>query len=139
MLQTAGAAVIRVWVFVFRAQEPVESIQAIGPEALVKAQPLMGAGKRSGLKTAMMGAPAHLAADHAGALQNLDMLRRRRQRNRKWGRQFTHRPFPPRQITQHLAAGGVSQGMKDGIHLQCLLFNHVVEYKRLALNSQPYG
>ena len=56
------------------AQEPVERIEAVGPEAFVEAQPFVGAGERPGLEAAEMGAAAHLAADQAGVFQRLDVL-----------------------------------------------------------------
>src|SRR5712692_7166930 len=67
--------------FVLLAEEPFEQIQPLGPETLVEAQPLVGAGERSGVEAAQMGAAAHLATDHPGVLQRLDVLRGGRERN----------------------------------------------------------
>src|SRR5436190_8383722 len=56
------------------AQQAVEGVQPVGPEALVEVQPLMGTGKRPGIEAANMGAAAHLAADQPGMLQRLDVF-----------------------------------------------------------------
>jgi hypothetical protein len=60
--------------FVLFAEELFEHIQTLGPEALVEAQPLVGAGERSGVEAAQMGAAAHLATDQPGVLQRLSWL-----------------------------------------------------------------
>jgi len=56
-------------------EEPFERIQTVGPEALVEVQPPVGAGERSGVETAQMGAAAHLAPDQPGFLQRLNVFR----------------------------------------------------------------
>ncbi len=50
---------------VLLAEESFEDIQTLGPEPLVEAQPLMGAGERSGVEAAEMRAATHLAADQS--------------------------------------------------------------------------
>src|SRR5438105_2172204 len=60
-------------VCVLRAEESFEHLQSVGPEALVEAQPLVGAGERSGGETAQMRAAAHLAPEQPGVLQHLDV------------------------------------------------------------------
>ena len=106
--------------FVVLAEEPFEHIQTVGPEALVEAQPLVGAGERSGVEAAQMGAAAHLAADQPGVLQRLDVLRGGRERDREGFRKLAHRSLATGEVAQHLPARGVAEGMKDGIELRCL-------------------
>jgi hypothetical protein len=68
---------------VLHAEELFEHIQAVDPEALVEAQPLVGTGERSGGEAAQMGAAADLATDQPGVLQRLDVLRSGRERDRE--------------------------------------------------------
>jgi hypothetical protein len=35
--------------------------------------------------------------------------------------------------------GGVAEGVKDGVQLRCLVFNHAVEYDNESSESQPAG
>src|SRR5437588_10129067 len=77
---------------VLLAKEAFEDIQTADPEALVEAQPFVGAGERPGLETAEMRPAAHLAADQAGILQRFDVLGRGRKRDRERFRQLAHRP-----------------------------------------------
>src|SRR5260370_1041347 len=59
---------------VLLAKETFEHIQTVSPEALVEAQPFVGAGEWSGVEAAEMGAAAHLAPDQSGVLQRLYVL-----------------------------------------------------------------
>src|SRR5262249_19698048 len=93
----------------------------------------MRACQRPRLEPAEMRAPLHLAADQASAFQNLDVLGGRRERHRKWLREFAHRPLAGREVAQHLPPRGVAERVKDGIHLECLKLNHVVKYRRAEL------
>jgi hypothetical protein len=64
-----------------------------------------------------MGAAAHLAADQPGVLQRLDVLGGGRERDREGFGKLADRPFAAGEVTQHLPARGVAQGVKDGIQL----------------------
>ena len=112
---------------VFFAEQPVEDVEALGPEALVEAQPLERAGERSGIEAADMGAAAHLAADQPGMLQRLDVFRGGGERNRKRFGELAHGAFAVGQLAQHLPARGVAERVEDRVEPVSLLFNHVVE------------
>ena len=85
----------RGFLFVLLAEEPIEDVEARGPEALVEAQPLMRGLERSRIEATEMGASAHLALDQSGAFQDLDVLRGRRERDgeglERAGRRFARR------------------------------------------------
>ena len=102
------------------AEEPVEGIQTLGPEAFVEAQPLMGTGERSGFEAAQMGAAAHLATDQPGILQRLDVLGGGGERDREGFRELAYRPLALGKIVEHPPTGCVAESMKDGIQLRCL-------------------
>lgn len=109
LLQRTGASVIRVWSFRLRHTTAVREHPAGRSRSVCRSPATHGR---------WQAAPAQFCNDgcarahHAGALQNLDMLRRRRQRNRKRLRQLSHRPFSPRQIAQHLPARGITKSVK---------------------------
>ena len=124
---------------VLRAEEPFKHIQTVGPEALVEAQPLVGAGERSGVEATQMSAPAHLATDKSGVLQRLDVLRRSRERHREGVGKLAYRPLTADQFAKHPPARGVAEGVKDHVQLRRLQFNHVVEYTFAPSDSQPIG
>ena len=105
---------------VVRAQEPVEQIQTVGPEALVEGQPLVRAGEPPGGEAAQMGAAAHLAPDEPGVFQRLDVLRGGRERDRKGFRKLTDRSLATGEFAKHPSARGVAEGVKDGIELRCV-------------------
>ena len=72
------------------------------------------------------------AADEAGPFQRFDVLGGRRQRHVEGRRQFPHCALAVRERAQHPAAGGVAQGVENGVEADVgegeLLFNHIVEY-----------
>src|SRR5262245_61471467 len=105
---------------VLRAEEAFEHLQPVGPEALVEAEPLVGAGERAGGEAAQMRAAAHLAPEQPGVLQHLDVLRGRRERDREGGCQLADRTRTLGEVAQHLPARGVAKGMKNGIELRSL-------------------
>ena len=105
---------------VLLAEEPFEHIQTVGPEALVEAQPLVGAGERSGVEAAQMGAAAHLATDQPGVLQRLDVLRGGRERDSEGFRKLAYRSLATGEFAKHPPARGVAEGVKDGIQLRRL-------------------
>jgi hypothetical protein len=103
-----------------RAEEAFEHLQPVSPEALVEAQPLVGAGERAGGEAAQMRAAAHLTPEQPGVLQHLDVLRGRRERDREGGRQLADRARALGEFVQHPPACGVAEGMKDGIQVSGL-------------------
>ena len=86
----------------------------------------MGAGERPGIEPAQMGAAAHLAADHPGIFQHLDVLGGGRERDREGCGELAHRPLAAGKLAQHLPPRGVAQRVENGIHLGVLVI-------------QPYG
>ena len=80
----------------------------------------MRAGERSGVETAQMGAPAHLATDQPGVLQRLDVLRGRRERHGEGLGELADRSLAAGEFAQHAPARGVAERVKDGVQLRCL-------------------
>jgi hypothetical protein len=64
-----------------------------------------------------MGAAAHLATDQPGVLQRLDVLGGSLERDCEGSGKLAYRPFAIGKVAQHLPAGGVAQGVKDGVQL----------------------
>ena len=77
-----------------------------------------------------MGAAAHLAADEAGVLERLDVLRGGGQRDGERLGELPDRALPAGERAEHPAAGGVAEGVEDRVEFGRLKFNHVVEYER---------
>ena len=121
------------------AQEPFEHIEPVGPEALVEAQPLVGAGERSGVEAAQVGAAADLATDQPGVLQHLDVLGGGRERDREGFCQLAHRSLAAREVAEHLPPRGIAEGMKHRAEHRVFLFNHMVEYTDRERECQPIG
>ena len=86
-----------------------------------------------------MRAPAHVAADHPGIFQHLDMLRCRGKRHREGLCQLADRPFAGGQLAQHRPARRITQRVEDYIECVRIMFNHVVEYERITFYFQPIG
>ena len=97
------------------AQESFERIQSLRPELLVEGEPLVRAAQRAGFEPAHMGPATHLATDQPGALERLDVLRRRGERDREGLCELTDGPFAGGEVGQHAAAGGVAEGVEDGV------------------------
>ena len=64
-----------------------------------------------------MGAAAHFAADQAGALERLDVLRGGGERNLERLGELADRALAAGEVAQHLAAGGVTERVEDGVEL----------------------
>lgn len=123
----------------FGLEHGVERIQSRIPELLVVAQPRLAFGERLRLQVAEMGAPPDLPRHQPGALQHLDVLGGRRERDMEGGCQFAHAARLPTEAAQHAPAGAVGEGVEDGIEPGGFMFNHVVEYWSLPENYQPFG
>lgn len=105
---------------VLLAEELFELIQTAVPEALVEAQPLVGAGERAGFEVAEMSAAAHLATDQPGVFQRLDVLRSGSKRDREGFRKLPDRLRATGEFVKHPSTRGVAQGVKNRIHLTCI-------------------
>jgi len=81
-------------------------------------------------------AAAHLATDQPGVLQRLDVFRGRRERHGKGLCKLAYRSFPTGELAKHSPTRGIAEGVKDGIELRPI-FNHMVEYRHPAPDSQP--
>ena len=79
-----------------------------------------------------MSAAADIAADQACGFEHLDMLRRRGERHRKRFGEFAHRALAGREIAEHGAPRRVAEGVEDRIESERIMFNHEVEYERIA-------
>jgi len=104
--------------FVLLAEEPIEDVEARGPEALVEAQPLMRGLEWSGIEATEMGASAHLALDQSGAFKHLDVLRGRRKRHCKGLGELADGSLTGGELEKHLTARGIAQRMKDRTELR---------------------
>ena len=49
------------------------------------------------------------------------------------------RPFAAGKLLKHPATGRVAEGVKHGVEMSRLKFNHVVEYEVAAENCKPFG
>ena len=105
----------RRFVRILCTKKALERIQAVSPEALVKAQPLVGAGEWSRVEAAQMSASAHLTKDQSRVLQHFDVLRGPCKRHRKRLGKLAYRSLTADQFAKHPPARGVAQGMKDNI------------------------
>ena len=125
--------------FVLLAEEPVEDVEARGPEALVEGQPLVRGLERSGVEATEMGASANLTLDQPRAFQDFDVLRSRSERHRKGLRKLADRPLARGEFDQHAPARRIAQRVEDGGKLWGQQFNHVVEYRLVIFECQPFG
>ena len=62
-----------------------------------------------------MGAAAHLATNHPGLLQRLDVLGSGRERDRERFRQLAYRPLAVGKFAQHPPARGIAERVKDDV------------------------
>jgi hypothetical protein len=86
-----------------------------------------------------MGAPAYLAPDQPGMLQRPDVLRGGGERDGEGPGELADRPLASGEGPQHVPAGGIAEGVEDGIELGGVLFNHAVEYACGRTDCQPFG
>ena len=94
------------------AQKPFEHAEAIGPEALVEAQPFVRAGQRAGIEPAIMGPTAHIAPDQPRIFQSLDMLGGRGERYGERRGELADRAFATGEIAQHPPPSRIAQRME---------------------------
>src|ERR1700712_3617765 len=111
---------------VFLAEKAVEDVEALGPEALVEAQPLVRAGERAGAEPAPVRAAAYLAPDQSGGFKCLDVFGGRGQRHGMGRGELGDRSLAAREFPQHGPPGGVPKRVECGI--KDAMFNHKVEY-----------
>src|SRR3954469_12422956 len=102
------------------AQQPLECVEAAGPEAFVESEPGVGAGERPWREAAEMRAAAHLAVDQPCIFQRLDVLRSRRKRDRERFGQLANGSFAIDELAQHAPARRVAESVKDRVELRCL-------------------
>jgi hypothetical protein len=115
-----------------------KGVKALLPEARVVAEPCVCVGERCRFKAADVGAAADGPADEAASLERFDMLGGAGEGHAERRGQFADRALAIREGTQHLAARGIGECMKDGVEPVCRsppgrLFNHVVEYRTGSL------
>src|SRR6185437_1921280 len=103
----------RGFLFVLLAKEPVQNVEAGGPEALVEGEPLMRGLERARVEAAHVGPPAHLALDQACALEDLDVLRGRGQRHGEGLGELPDRALAGGEFAQHAPSRRVAQRVKD--------------------------
>ncbi len=123
----------------FPAEECLEDIEVSGPELFVRAEPLVSARERAWVQSTNVCAAADFAPQEPRSFERLDVFRCRRERDFERLRKLAHRFFAFRKIAEHAPARFVSKRMKDQVERGCLLFNHVVEYRCMPVNSQPVG
>ena len=118
---------------VLLAEEPIEHIEARGPEALVEAQPFVRGLERSRIEAAHVGAPAHLARISPAPSRTLMCFEAAASEMAKGSRELAHSSLPGGKLEKHPPAGRIAQRMKDGTELGASKFNHVVECTRRFL------
>jgi hypothetical protein len=83
-----------------------------------------------------VGATLDGTLDEACPLQHPDVFRGGGERNGERRGEPADRPLAVGERAQHLPAGTVAEGVEDGVEPDGFMFNHVVEYARLRLESQ---
>ncbi len=99
----------------------------------------MGLGEGRRIEAAQVLPPVHFAAHQARGLERLDVLGGRRERHVVRLGELAHGAFSMRELPEHPAAGGVSQGAEDGVEVRVCMFNHKVECRRVRGECQPLG
>ena len=85
-------------------------IEALGPEALIAIEPVVGLAHRLGMQAARDCAAGLFARDEAGVGQDVEMLHHRRQRHGKRFGEFAHRNgLALAELRQQRAPGGVRE------------------------------
>src|ERR1041385_6790681 len=109
------------------AQQCGEPLDAGVPEAVVTAEPIVGALERPRIDAAVVDASTHCAFHKAGPLERLDVLRGGRERHAVRCGELGNGLLTSGEPAQHGAPGRVAKGSKDEVE-SVLLINHVVEY-----------
>jgi hypothetical protein len=110
------------------AQLALESVEAIGPKALIEAQPSVGLCQAVGVEAAKMLPPLHGPAHEAGTFERLHVLGGAGERHAQRRGKVAYRQFAAGQTAQHSSPGRVGESMEDGVEMRGTLLNHLVEY-----------
>lgn len=97
------------------------------PEALVAAEPVVGALERSRVDAAVVDAPAYGAFHEPGPIQRLDVLRGRGERHPIWRRELANSVLALCKSLEHAAPGLVTECAEDEVEPRVIMFNHTVE------------
>src|SRR6185312_2347240 len=119
-----------------------EAVEALGPEALVEAQPIRGFGETVGAQPAAAERAVALAIDEPRPLEHLEMPRNRRQRDAEGLGELAHRRLPGREPRQNGAPRRIGEGGKglveDSCHLTTSLINKDVKSSPRPASSAFY-
>ena len=102
------------------AQQALENVEAVAPEAFVEADPFVRILERTRFQPAEMGPAHHRPPDKARAFQRLDVLRGGGKRHVERGGKFSDGALSVRKVAQHPAARGIAQSVENGVELSCL-------------------
>jgi hypothetical protein len=114
--------------FGFRlARFTFESVEAIGPEALIEAQPLVCLRQAVGVEAAKVLPSLHGPAHEACALERLYVLGGAGERHAQGSSQVADRQFAAGKTAQHSSPRRVGESMEDSVEMRGTLLNHLVE------------
>jgi hypothetical protein len=112
------------WIFL---QERGETVEIVGPEALVAIEPVHRLLHRTGRQPAGDGAAGLFAGDQAGVREHVEMLHDRGQRHRERPRQFADRQaFALAEASQQRAPGRIRKCGKGAVEDCVIMLNHTV-------------
>src|ERR1700733_507427 len=123
---------------VFRAQQSVQKIELLHPEALVETQPRVSRGKRRGLDTAHVSSPLYAPAHQARLLKDLHVLGGSGKGHAVRGSERADVALSGRQSAQHRAARPIGKRMKNAVESRGAFF-HDSEAKAPPAKDQPLG
>ena len=116
-----------------------QSIQAGAPKRAVIGQPLVGFMQNRRVETDDLKAAAALAGDELRGLEDFEVFGDGGQGEGVWSGEVANGLFAGRDIVKDGAAGGVGEGVEDGIEPGGVRLNHMVECSRVRGNCQPIG
>src|SRR5689334_4465649 len=112
------------------AKEFHEALDPRIPESFVAAKPIVGVLERPGVDAHVVNAPADGALHKSGALEGLDVLRRRGERHLVRCRELADGLLAFGEPLEHGASSVVAEGAEHEVEAG-RMFNHEVEYTRL--------
>jgi hypothetical protein len=110
------------------AKQLDESLDTRIPEALIAAEPIVGALERPRIDAAVVDASADGAFHEPGPLEGLDVLGCRGEGHPVRCRELANGLFTFGEPLEHRAPGVVAESAEDEVELHLLLFNHTVEH-----------
>jgi len=118
-------------------EQRVQGVEALGPEALVEAQPGRRGRKRTRVQSAEVTPALHGAKHQSCVLEHLDVPRRGGKGHFERRGEFPDRDLVPGQPPEDVTSGLVGERLEDVVHVS-VKFNHVIEYTGLSAIVNTY-